>query len=219
MSISYPAVTNRATAPEAPQHFYLRYWLHDGISMPDEIGGTPESLQWHGANKRERIERFRFEEIDDPKRFCLAEWRWGPATVSYTLDRTIDDFREAYRDYLRRGDEWPAPVSLLDIPGGDDEGLEWSDDDNSFFQTREDAMQRAAKLNRKSLEGALADDRNLIGIYWYVVVELGRPIPSGLANVKLCSNGMGGCYRQMNWPIRLIEPTEAERAQYPADVA
>lgn len=103
-------------------------------------------------------------------------------------------------DVVFESDDMPS--SLVDSWPSEDDG-EWYLREG-YLKTRAEAFAKCAKYNEN--EGLN---------HWCVVIELGQPCPSSLVCVELGPHGVGVVDQKMQWPCRIVKPTEAEIAAHP----
>ncbi len=218
----------RLKTPVVPElgpesYFWVEREYYEGELHAVRIIGNDEQVKNHRKLKyienrarskswKTRISRVRFSPLKCEKRFLLAraDWHrdWGPSynqPRGPVLQAEIDAYWSAAGDFAN-------PVSLLDVPHeqGDNE-LYVS---NSDWLTRENAFSKAAEYNAESASKHLEEHGYTYGCHWWTVVEFGRPVAKPLVHLSI-ECGIGEMRSNIEYPVRLVEPTEAEKARYP----
>lgn len=225
-------------------HFYtVATRLSDGSKIFEHPSGWAEgSIRKSSIKDDTRVVRLRFRPSPTERRFRVVETEWGPddgdnvrhepgeSVHTRLYDRNVSEQERAKRwsnwcdERDRRCLLFPKPTSLVDVPtdcGITDEFYQEPAD----FMTRPDAFECAAAWNLESLvEGANGNENKAeqieityTGMRWWVVVEIGQPLPLPLTYLHIDANGMGYQDQNIQTPVRLVLPTAEERAKY-ADV-
>ncbi len=208
------------SGPES--YFWVKRQYHEGELQTSTIIGDDDALAAHRRLKgwqarvrdskwSTRYRKVRFSTLNRERRFMLvlAEWKLDPgASHSHSTPRTEADMHRHAMASL----EFQDPASLLDVPHG--QGTSELHVRNSDWLTRESAFAKAAEYNAESATKHMEEHGYVYGCDWWTVVEFGRPVAKPLIYLTI-ENGVGQTQSSLEYPIRLVEPTEAEKARYP----
>jgi hypothetical protein len=196
-------------------HFFAlyRYGVVKG-RKPDAIRATDTPHEWDDDEKYRFVRRL-FEPLGAAERFRVVCSDWhirdrkdARRFIQLSQEEQVRECQTEAEEFARRGD----PASLIELPPGLDCNCELTDDDPLL--TREAGLAEVAEINARSI----AEWPNTLGFGkqpdWAMLIELGEPIGSGCISPDIEANGIGCETRTLDWPIRVVRPTDEELARY-----
>lgn len=187
--------------PPAPAVEHVKLW---GLFHHTKVPGEPRDHLWDVFDTRRAAQRSRGEQsglgmgdtfIVRPiaatfggfRFWTLSSWKWERALDAESLlDRPRD---------LKAGAEWFYPAG--------------------FKMSREEALEDAAETNLETLRDFHAK-RNEDWLQWAVVVEIGSLDIASLWSGDITRGSRTGKLEtHQEYAMRLVDPTDEERARYP----
>lgn len=176
-----------AESAEPEACFFAEMVEEGGRMIPAHVvAGGENTRALQDASRRSPVRKFTFRPHRDERRYAIASEMWDADSI---------------------------PQSLVDVPIRAASAELWFADDG--WMTRADALAQAAALNAEVASyAAQCGPRGMSSADWHMVVEIGRAIYKPLMAITI-DGGVGRLDSSVEHPVRLIEPTAAERAAYP----
>jgi hypothetical protein len=212
--------------PEPTFHLTEEYatdWDGTEVNAPQLL--TSPDDHWRGLRNSPPITPITFDAFarEEARRFLIVDGDWGPPNLPGYTPIDVDDEN---RDRLRAErqalvDAWyadrevmPLPVSFLDVSPL---GKGCTDLYAEPLRTRDEALALAASLNRQLLESVGRSLTRLCGLdfEWHMVVEVSRVVDSHM--FPDMENGFGKMTVTENFMVRMVIPTDEERAAHLID--
>ena len=209
---------SRSEVAQQPDHYFLQMVeCEGGDFLPGHVHPTrakafkPYSI----GDWTHKVKRRPFIPLDTPTRFRLVQCDWLPGLPSrlgMTDEKTHWREREEFFAAFDRADSRNMPASLVDHHCGQVYQELYHQDEE--LVTREAGLRYVAEYNLEELQKWNDGDRRTF-LDWWMLIELGKIETLPHTEITIEDGLVGVEERTIQYPVRLVNATPAEREQYP----